>query len=258
MRIFILGAGKMGAWLTEEFCLEHEVAVYDRDLNKLKFFFETTRFSRLEEVKDFKPELAINCATIQKTREAFEEMVPFLPEDCILADIKSIKGDLPEYYSKQKQPFVSIHPMFGPTFANLKDLKNQNAILITESCQKGLDFFRDAFQKVNLNIFEMSFAEHDEMMSYSLSIPFASSMVFAACMNKREAPGTTYNKHLDIAEGLFSEDDWLIAEIMFNDLTLQQIDKINNKLNYLRHIIKSKDYEEMTSFLNSLRRNINQ
>jgi prephenate dehydrogenase len=31
MRIFILGAGHMGAWLVEEFCLDHQVAVYDTD-----------------------------------------------------------------------------------------------------------------------------------------------------------------------------------------------------------------------------------
>ncbi len=258
MRIFILGAGKMGAWLTEEFCLDHEVAVYDQDLSRLKFFFETRRLSKLEEVSDFKPELAINCASIQRTRGAFEAMIPHLPEDCILADIKSVKGDLPEYYASKGHPFVSLHPMFGPTFANLRDLSNQNGIIISESCQFGKDFFREVFTELKLNIFELSFKEHDEMMAYSLSIPFASSMVFAACMDRLEAPGTTFSKHLNIAEGLLSEDDRLIAEIMFNDQTLKQIDKINNKLNYLRHIIKGRDFEEMTSFINDLRQNINQ
>ena len=39
MRIFVLGAGHMGSWLVEEFCLDHEVAVYDTDRRKLKYFF---------------------------------------------------------------------------------------------------------------------------------------------------------------------------------------------------------------------------
>ena len=256
MKIFILGAGKMGSWLTEEFCLDHEVAVFDQDLTRLKFFFETKRLSNLEEVRDFKPELAINCASIQRTRGAFEDMIPLLPKDCIIADIKSVKGDLPEYYAAKGNPFVSLHPMFGPTFANLRNLENQNAIIIEESCEKGKELFRELFKRLNLRVFEMSFKEHDEMMSYSLSIPFASSMVFAACMDKLEAPGTTFNKHLSIAEGLLSEDDRLIAEIMLNDETLKQIDKINNKLNYLKHIIKGRDFEEMTAFINNLRNNI--
>ncbi len=258
MKIFIMGAGKMGAWLTEEFCLDHEVAVYDQDLTKLKFFFETKRIAKLEEVKDFKPEIAINCASIQRTREAFKEMLPLLPEECIIADIKSVKSDLPEYYASTGHKFVSVHPMFGPTFANLRNLENQNAIIIKESCEEGKKLFRDLFTRVKLNIFDMSFKEHDEMMSYSLSIPFSSSMVFAACMDKLEAPGTTFNKHLEIAKGLLSEDNSLIAEIMFNDYTLHQIEKIDNKLNYLKHIIKGKDFEEMITFVDSLRRNINQ
>ena len=33
MRIFVMGAGRMGAWLVEELCLDHEVAVYDRPIS---------------------------------------------------------------------------------------------------------------------------------------------------------------------------------------------------------------------------------
>ncbi len=39
MKILVLGAGHMGAWLVEELCLDHEVAVYDLDRRKLKYFF---------------------------------------------------------------------------------------------------------------------------------------------------------------------------------------------------------------------------
>ena len=93
-------------------------------------------------------------------------------------------------------------------------------------------------------------------MDYSLSIPFASSMVFAACMKKQEAPGTTFRKHLIIAQGLLSEDDHLLAEILFNPHTVRQIEEINSRLAYLTHIIRAKDYEEMQKFLNNLRKNI--
>ncbi|NIR17329.1 MAG: prephenate dehydrogenase/arogenate dehydrogenase family protein, partial [Desulfobacterales bacterium] len=68
-------------------------------------------------------------------------------------------------------------------------------------------------------VYEYTFEEHDKTIAYSLSVPFASSMVFAACMKKQEAPGTTFRKHLDIAKGLLSEDDHLLAEVMFNPNT---------------------------------------
>gem|GEM_PF-4428929 len=33
MKICVLGAGKMGTWLTDALCLQHEVAVYDSNKN---------------------------------------------------------------------------------------------------------------------------------------------------------------------------------------------------------------------------------
>lgn len=256
MKIFILGAGKMGAWLTEEFCLDHEVAVYDRDLTKLRFFFEVTRFSKLEEVTAFAPELVINCASLQHTRDAFDSVLPLLPADCTLADIMSVKGDIAEYYAKAGHPFVSIHPMFGPTFGNLRNLENENGIIIKDSCEQGKALFRTLFQKLKLNIFEMGFKEHDEMMAYSLSIPFAASMAFAASLHMTAAPGTTFRKHLAIAKGVLSEDAYLLAEIMFNPETQKQLENISNKLSYLCHIIKGRDYEEMASFVERLKKNL--
>ena len=81
-------------------------------------------------------------------------------------------------------------------------------------------------------------------------------MVFAACMKKQEAPGTTFRKHLEIADGLLSEDDHLLSEIMFNPDTVRQIEEINSQLAYLTHIIRDRDYDEMKKFLNKLRHNI--
>jgi prephenate dehydrogenase len=256
MRIFILGAGHMGAWLVEEFCLDHQVAVYDTDRKKLKYFFNVQRLLDLSEVKAFEPELVVNAVDLTNIREAFEDVLPYLPEDCILSDIASVKTDLPEYYRNLGKRFVSTHPMFGPTFANIRDLRDENAILIKESDEDGKTFFRDFYQSLKLSIYEYSFEEHDKTMAYSLSIPFASSMVFAACMKKQEAPGSTFRKHLGIAKGVLSEDDHLLAEIMFNPLTIRQIEKINSRLAYLTHIIRGRDYEEMEKFLNKLRMNI--
>ncbi|MGD9076428.1 MAG: hypothetical protein PVJ69_14520, partial [Desulfobacteraceae bacterium] len=73
---------------------------------------------------------------------------------------------------------------------------------------------------------------------------------------KQEAPGTTFRKHLRIAKGLLSEDDHLLAEVMFNPNTVRQIEEINSQLAYLTHIIRGRDYEEMEKFLNKLRDNI--
>lgn len=256
MKIFVMGAGHMGAWLVEEFCLDHEVAVYDTDRRKLKYFFGVTRFMDLSEVKAFEPELVINAVSLPHMHQAFKNVLPHVQEDCILSDIASVKTGFQELYEDLGHRFVSTHPMFGPTFANIRDLRDENAIIIEESDEEGKAFFRDFYKGLNLNIFEYTFENHDKTIAYSLSTPFASSMVFAACMKKQEAPGTTFRRHLGLAKGLLSEDDHLLAEIMFNPKTVKQIEEINSRLAYLTHIIRGRDYEEMQKFLNRLRSNI--
>ncbi len=256
MKILILGAGHMGAWLVEELCLDHEVAVYDLDRRKLKYFFNVTRFLEPSEAKGFEPEILINAVSIANIREAFEDFLPYLSEECILSDIASVKTGIHALYRTLGRRFVSTHPMFGPTFANIRDLRNENTIMIRESDEEGKAFFRKLYEGLHLNIYEYTFEEHDQTIAYSLSIPFASSMVFAATMKQQEAPGTTFRKHLDIARGLFSEDDHLLSEIMFNPHTVRQIEAISSSLAYLTHIIRGRDYEEMQKFLNRLRHNI--
>jgi prephenate dehydrogenase len=256
MRILVLGAGHMGAWLVEELCLDHEVAVYDLDRRKLKYFFNVTRFLEPSEAVGFAPQLVINAVSLANIHEAFDDFLPYLPEACILSDIASVKTGIKELYKTLGKRFVSTHPMFGPTFANIRDLSNDNAIIIKESDEEAKSFFHDFYRGLKLNVHEYTFEEHDQTIAYSLSIPFASSMVFAASMKKQEAPGTTFRKHLDTARGLFSEDDHLLAEIMFNPYTVRQIEEINSKLAYLTHIIRGRDYEEMQKFLNKLRHNI--
>lgn len=256
MRIFILGAGKMGAWFVEELCHDYEIAVYDIDKKKMKYFFNVKRMLSLSEVEDFKPELMINAVNLQYTTKAFDAVLEYLPEECILSDIMSVKNDIQKYYNKTGRKFVSTHPMFGPTFANIRDLRDESSIIIKESCEEGKKFFREFYKSLNLNIYEYTFEEHDKITAYSLGTPFTSSLVFAACMKRQDAPGTTFKKHMEIAKGLLSEDDYLITEVLFNQYTLAQIEKINSQLAYLTHIIRGRDYEQMRKFINRLRDNI--
>jgi prephenate dehydrogenase len=256
MRIFILGTGRMGAWLTEELFLHHEVCVHDADPAQMKYFIKVRRIVDLGELDDFRPELFINCVTLGDTIGAFERCLPHLPADCILSDIASVKTGLAEFYARAARPFVSSHPMFGPTFASIRDLRDESAVIISESCEKGKEFFRNFYAGLGVRIFEKTFEGHDRTVAYSLATPFASTMVFAACMQKQDAPGTNFKRHMSIAKGLLSEDDRLLTEIMFNPYTIRQLELINSQLAYLTHIIRDKDYEEMGKFLLKLRNNI--
>jgi len=256
MKIAIIGAGKMGSWLVESLCLDYDVGVYDNNRQKLKYFFNSHKFMSYDEVGEFNPDILVNAVTLNNTINVFEEIQPYLRKECILSDITSVKNGLWTFYKKCGMRFVSTHPMFGPTFANIKDLSTENAIIIKESDEEGKEFFRKFYKLFKINIYEYSFEEHDQTIAYSLSIPFSSSLVFAACMKKQEAPGTTFRKHLDVAKGVLSEDDYLLSEILFSRYTAEQVKKINAKLDYLIEIITQRDFDKLKIFFNELRKNI--
>ncbi|MDX2430108.1 MAG: prephenate dehydrogenase/arogenate dehydrogenase family protein [Bacteroides sp.] len=256
MRIAIIGAGNMGSWMVESLCLDYEVGVFDTDRTKMRYFFNSRKFLYLEEILDFSPDLLINAVSLDKTLPVFDEIISYLPKDCIIADITSVKTGLAEYYQKLGRRFVSTHPMFGPTFANVRDLRDESAIIISESDEEGKEIFRKFYKSLNINIFEYSFKEHDETIAYSLSIPFASTMVFASIMKEQEAPGTTFKKHLNIAEGLLSEDDYLLSEILLSPHSLNQVERISQELNSLTRMLKSGDKAQLKKFFANLRSNI--
>ena len=256
MKILILGAGKMGSFFTDVLSFQHETAVYDVDPKKLRFVYNTYRFTTLDEIKAFEPELFINAATVKYTLEAFRQVLPVLPKECILSDIASVKTGLKEFYEESGFRYVSTHPMFGPTFASLDKLNTENAIIISEGDHLGKIFFKDLYQTLHLNIFEYTFDEHDETVAYSLSIPFVSTFVFSAVMKHQEAPGTTFKKHLAIARGLLNEDDFLLQEILFNPRTPKQVEKIRVELKELLEIISNKDADGMKQYLTKIREKI--
>jgi prephenate dehydrogenase len=94
------------------------------------------------------------------------------------------------------------------------------------------------------------------MIAYSLALPFASTLVFAACMERSTVPGTTFKKHLEIARGLLSEDDYLLAEVIFGPHSLEQLEKVTSRLEFLKHVIRAKDFEEVRAFFARLRQNL--
>lgn len=256
MRILVLGAGKMGSFFLDLLSFEHETAVYEKNPERLRFTYNTLRFTALDEIDEFRPELVINAVTVKYTISAFKEVIPHLPADCIISDISSVKTGLKDFYEHCGHRYVSTHPMFGPTFANLNQLSHENAIIISEGDYMGRIFFKDLYSRLGLNIYEYSFEEHDKTVAYSLSIPFVSTFVFAAVMKHQDAPGTTFKRHMNIAKGVLNEDDFLLQEILFNPYTSEQVEQIRTELKRLLEIIDNKDAEGMKEYLTKIRDNV--
>ena len=245
----------MGSFFVDLLSFDHETAVYDTDPKRLRFMYNTQRFTSPDEIDNFAPDLVVNAVTLKYTLEVFKQIEPHLPKHCILSDIASVKTDFHDYYKQCGHPYVSTHPMFGPTFANLGALSNENAIIITDGDYMGRIFFKDLYQKLGLHICEYSFTEHDEIVAYSLSIPFVSTFVFAAVMKPQDAPGTTFKRHMAIAKGVLNEDETLLREILFNPNTSGQVGKIRDELKTLMDIIDHKDADALSHFIARIKAN---
>ena len=246
----------MGSFFVDLLSFEHETAVYDVDPKRLRFMYNTQRFTSLEEIRDFAPELVINAVTLKHTLDVFRQVIPYLPQECILSDIASVKTGIQAFYESCGRRYVSTHPMFGPTFANLGALNSENAIVINEGDYMGRLFFLDLYRHLGLNVHEYTFEEHDEAMAYSLSVPFVSTFVFSAVMKKQDAPGTTFKRHLNIAKGVLSEDDTLLREILFNPHTKSHVEGIRAELKELIEIIDRHDEDALNAYLKKIRGNI--
>ena len=229
MKILILGAGKMGSFFTDLLSFEHEVAVLESDPKRMRFIYNALRLQKPEEVAEFKPELVINCVTLSYTIEAFKSVMPYLQPYCIISDIASVKTHLKEFYETCGFPYVSTHPMFGPTFANLGQLEKENTIIISEGDHLGKIFFKDIYSSLRLHICEYTFEEHDKVVAYSLGIPFASTMVFAATMKHQDALAGNYQKQrFGKNERIPDQDQEEYRIIQFNT-PLSKIQSGNNK-----------------------------
>lgn len=253
MRVAVIGCGRMGRWFVRRLAGEHELWVCDSIPGKLSSLPAGIRSLKPEEIASFDPEMVINAVGIRQTESLFRRILPLLSTKCLLVDITSVKGGLAEFYSETGRPFVSLHPMFG---GGNTARRGENLVIVSESNPAGKAFFRAFARQQNLTVWEYTFREHDEMMAYSLTLPFVLSMAFASGISGREVPGTTFSRHLGIARRLMKEDEQLIGEILFNPHSRRRLEKICNDMEFLKHVIRARDDEEVHRLLSGLKRNI--
>ena len=88
----------MGSFFTDVLSFKHETAVYDVNPQKLRFMYNCYRFTKLEEIEEFRPELVINAATVKYTLDAFNQVLPALPKG---------QRDVPTTYKTQWKSVTS-------------------------------------------------------------------------------------------------------------------------------------------------------
>ncbi|MBN1938251.1 MAG: prephenate dehydrogenase [Candidatus Aminicenantes bacterium] len=256
MRIAVLGMGSMGSWLASEMAGHGPLAVYDRDPNRTAAVPEAVRMEAPAELAGFQPELLVNAVGIGDTIDVFRSVETFLPPGCILADMATIKRPVFDYYEKCPFPHASIHPLFGPRFADLKRVSGRIVLLLRDSAEPAKMLFRTIFSNLRCRVLECSLPEHEAVMGTSLALPLASSIAFAAALSTDPLPGSSFTALREFAGRMFQEDDRLLAEILFNPHSLRKLDDMTRSLEFLKHVIRARDYEEAFHLLDRLREKI--
>ena len=66
----------MGSFFIDLLSFDHEVAVYDIDAQRLRFTYNCRRFTSLDEIDEFAPELVINAVSLKHTLDVFRQVIP--------------------------------------------------------------------------------------------------------------------------------------------------------------------------------------
>jgi len=144
-----------------------------------------------------------------------------LPEDCILADLTSIK-ESPLYEMKKAHagPVVGLHPMFGP---DVTGLIKQTIIECEGRHPEQYQWLLEQFQVWGATIYPVQAHEHDEAMSMVQVMRHFSTIAYGyhlmsegADIEKLVAMSSPiYRLELIMVGRLFAQDPTLYADIIF-------------------------------------------
>ena len=143
-----------------------------------------------------------------------------LPQDCVLADITSIKGKpLQAMLKAHKGPVVGLHPMFGPDVGNLA----KQVIVCCDGRSK--DKYQWLLQQMQIwgaRIYDVEATEHDDAMTLIQALRHFTSFVYGAHLAEEnpdlqqllDLSSPIYRLELAMVGRLFAQDPALYADII--------------------------------------------
>ncbi len=236
MRTAVLGAGKMGVWFAR-FCKEKgdTVVLADRKPEKLAKLKDELGV----EVADFpaavkEADRVLICVSISSFEETVKKIADSVHKGQPVMDVCSIK----EYPVQVMHEYLKdalvlgTHPVFGPGSNGVA----HKAYVLTPTMPEEETYalqYQKWLEKEGANVFVMTPAKHDELMSIILG--FAHFVGLAACETLLEQPGfveskklagTTYRMLFTLAEAVAMETPDLYANVQTK---LAGMDKIEEK-----------------------------
>lgn len=210
-RIVIIGGnGLLGKRFVEMFQLSgYEVDILGRD-----------NWDQAESICR-KAGLVIVGSPIDVTVDVIKQL-NFLPDDCILADITSIKdAPLTEMLSVHSGPVVGLHPMFGP------DITSFAKQVIVYCDGRGAGEYQWLIEQMKIwgaHLYSVDAVTHDESMSLIQALRHFTSFVYGVHLQEVDADleqllelsSPIYRLELAMVGRLFAQEPALYADIIMS------------------------------------------
>ncbi|MBW1693727.1 MAG: bifunctional chorismate mutase/prephenate dehydrogenase [Deltaproteobacteria bacterium] len=151
-------------------------------------------------------ELAIISVPIEVTDTVIKKIGVYLPKNCVLADITSIKAKpLNAMLEAHDGPVIGLHPLFGPTTS----IMDKQIVVVTPGRDlPACSWLVDQFSAWGSIILQVSAEEHDDIMSIVQSLRHFATFTFGQFLCR-------YRLELGMVGRLFAQDPSLYSEIIF-------------------------------------------
>ncbi|MBQ7739175.1 MAG: prephenate dehydrogenase [Desulfovibrionaceae bacterium] len=155
-------------------------------------------------------ELAIFCVPALVLEQVLTKVCPYLPRDCIVADITSVKErPMQQMERVWGGMVVGTHPLFGPSLGPKEDL----TVAITQGRKASAEAIAKTegfFQTLGFKIFHCDVKTHDLAMASLQNLNFITTVAYFALLagHKEFLPFLTpsFLRRLKAAKKMLTED----------------------------------------------------
>jgi chorismate mutase / prephenate dehydrogenase len=166
-------------------------------------------------------ELAIISVPIDSTESVIKMIAPYLPSQCILADLTSLKErPMKVMLDAHKGPVVGLHPLFGPTTSSMdKQIIAATPGRNAQACK----WLIDQLSAWGAVVVQAEPKEHDDAMAIVQALRHFATFIFGRFLFRRkvdlfrtlEFSSPIYRLELGMVGRLFAQDPALYSEIIF-------------------------------------------
>ncbi|MEE2001774.1 bifunctional chorismate mutase/prephenate dehydrogenase [Alkalimonas sp. MEB108] len=174
--------------------------------------------------------------------------LPELPDDCVLADLTSIKQQpLVCMLAKHAGPVLGLHPMFGPDVSNLV---KQVIVVCDGRFTEKSDWLRQQLVVWGAELVEQSAQLHDERMQLIQGMRHFTSLVYGVHLAEEQADlqellalsSPIYRLELAMIGRLFAQNAELYADIMLSSAqTSKLLERYLQRFSQVLGLVQSAD-----------------